>query len=171
LHAHDPELRCRSVGEQVVAKVQLGRRRTEDEHAAGSAQRLHDFGKEPALIVGMIVRPRLPLRMPRDMLGSMNRRLLERGRIDVKNVCVLMIDPNCHLSVAHVAHSLSGPSSSQHPMCSRSGERACSVSSLPSIYLLAIPENSARKSTTLTTVIRIAGPVPRNPSQRAEASQ
>jgi len=112
LHAHDPEIRRRCVSEQVIAKVQLRRRRAEDEHAAGPGQRLDDFGKEPRLIVGMIVRRRLPLRMPRDMLGRVDRRQLERCRVYTEDVRLLMIDPNCDLSIAHVARSLSGPSSS-----------------------------------------------------------
>jgi len=95
------------MSEHVVAKVQLGRRRPKNEHRLGSAQRLHDFSKETPLVVGVIMGRGFTLRMTRNMLRSVDRRLLERRGADAKDVRPLVIDPNCALSIAHMTRSLS----------------------------------------------------------------
>ena len=77
LDADDRELQGRGMTENVVAKMQLRSRRG------------------------------LPLRMARDVLRRTNDRLLEGRGTNAKDVRLLMVDPNCALTIAHMTRSLS----------------------------------------------------------------
>jgi hypothetical protein len=100
LDADDVRFEGGIVLRDVAQEPELGDRRTEQQNAVGSGQRARDRVEEPVLVVRMIVGARLfTLGMTVDvMVRRVNRRLVEGCGADVKDLRLVVVDSDCHLT-------------------------------------------------------------------------